>query len=155
MIRGLIILTAALSMSRASATQSLDLEYRMYFKAFCKNDAKEVEVAEIEEPIVYHFELNEDGTTKSAQPQVFHMLESAGYQVYVSLEILREVGMPNFHIRLTPWRKVNDERDISYGTAFVEQAQPTPLANLGVAVNEEINEATGSYCTLTATIASK
>ena len=126
-----------------------EINFQLYFKAFCRNEAKEVEIKEIDQPIVYRFD------EQKPEAQVFHPLLSAGYEVYVSLEILREPNAKNYLIRLTPWRKVNDQRDISYGTAFLEQSQPAPLANLGVAVHEEIDESTGSYCTLTATIASK
>jgi hypothetical protein len=154
MFRGILIILVSALCAPAFAGQSMDLEFQLYFKAFCKNDAKEVQVAEINEPVLYRLEMDDYGITTS-KAQVFHPLVSAGYQIYVGLEIQREAGSRNFRIFLTPWRRTGSNRDISYGTAFVEQATPTPLTSLGVAVNEEINEATGSYCTLTATIASK
>ncbi len=154
------LLTASLVLSSllgpsAFAGQSMDLNFNLYFKAFCKNDANEVQVIDKRETITYRLELNDAGKTTAREPQLYHPLNSAGYEVYVAIEIKREKNEKNFHIRLTPWRKTGTGQDISYGTAFLEQAEPTPIANLGMAVNEEINEATGSYCTLTATIASK
>jgi len=154
MLRALF-LVVCLTPSLAFAGQAEELVFQLHFKAFCKNDLNEVQVAETNEAVTYRLELNADGSTKTSEPQVYHQLNSAGYQVYVTLEILRKSGAENFHIRLTPWRKMSQDRDISFGTAFVEQAQPSPLPRLGVAVNETINEAKGSYCTLTATIASK
>ncbi len=168
MLRGTILSAAIIFSALCSATAyaglKTDLAFNLYFKAFCKNDLKEVQVIEKNEPVLiakvtdrinFHLRLNNDGSTRKVQPQVYHLMNSAGYDVYVSLEIIRERGQKNFHIRLTPWRRLPEGRDISYGTAFLEQEAPTPIANLGVAVNEEINEATGSYCTLTATIATK
>lgn len=154
MVRGIITILICTLCAPAFAAQAMDLEFQLYFKAFCKNDAKEVQVVEMNEPVVYRLEMDGQGNTIS-QAQVYHQLVSAGYQIYVGLEIQREARNQNFRIFLTPWRRASANRDISYGTAFVEQATPTPLTSLGLAVNEEINEATGSYCTLTATIASK
>ena len=130
-----------------------DLTYQLRFKAFCRNDADIVDVQQIDRPIHFALTIQPDGSAN--QVQAFHHMLSAGYEVYVTLEMIREAGGENFQIRLAPWRKVPGQHDISFGTGFVEQKTPSPLPRMGVAVAETINAENGSYCTLTATITSK